>query len=110
MTDEHHFTGGARDFDFWIGRWNVHNRFLKERLADTDEWDEFKSTVVARPILGGFGNEDEFHIDHDGGYIAMSFRFFDPVKKRWSIYQLRDAVGRPPLVVLLLEILDRRAV
>ena len=72
----------ARDFDFWMGRWNVHNRRLRRRLAGADEWDEFEATVLARPILGGMGNEDEFRTDYDGGFIGMSFRFFDPAKGR----------------------------
>jgi hypothetical protein len=76
----------ARDFDFWIGRWTVRNRVLRERLAGSDEWDEFEATVEARLILDGLGNEDEFRTDHDGGFTGMSFRFFDPVRKRWSIY------------------------
>jgi hypothetical protein len=76
----------ARDFDFWMGRWTAHNRRLKARLAGSDEWDEFESTSVARPILGGLGNEDEFRTDFGGGYVGMSFRFFDPVKRQWSIY------------------------
>jgi hypothetical protein len=76
----------ARDFDFWIGSWKVHNRRLRERLAGSDVWDEFEATSVARLILDGMGNEDEFQTDYDGGFIGMSFRFFDPVRKRWSIY------------------------
>ena len=32
------------------------------------------------------GNEDEFRTDHDGGMIGMSFRFFDPKTRLWSIY------------------------
>jgi hypothetical protein len=79
-------TASARDFDFWMGSWNVHNRWLKERLAGSDDWEEFPATVVARPLLDGLGNEDEFRTDHAGGFIGMSFRFFDPVKERWSIY------------------------
>lgn len=75
-----------RDFDFWVGRWTVRNRVLRERLAGSDEWDEFEATVEARLILDGLGNEDEFRTDHDGGFTGMSFRFFDPVRKRWSIY------------------------
>jgi hypothetical protein len=77
---------GARDFDFWIGRWNVHNRRLRARLAGSDEWEEFEAMVAARPLLDGMGNEDEFRTDYDGGFIGMSFRFFDPDKRRWSIY------------------------
>ena len=100
MGDGRHATQGAGDFDFWMGRWNVHNRRLRERLAGSDEWDEFSSRVVARPILDGLGNEDEFRIDYDGGFVAMSFRFFDPVKKRWSIYwadSRRSGELDPPL-------------
>ena len=76
----------AQDFDFFMGRWTVQNRRLIERLAGSDEWEEFESTSVAHPILGGLGNEDEFRTRHAGGFIGMSFRFFDPVKRRWSIY------------------------
>jgi len=76
----------AQDFDFFIGRWTVHNRRLTERLAGSDEWEEFEATSVAHPILGGLGNEDEFRTRHAGGFIGMSFRFFDPAKRRWSIY------------------------
>ena len=39
----------VRDFDFWMGSWNVRNRLLRERLRGCDEWDEFASTVVACP-------------------------------------------------------------
>jgi hypothetical protein len=78
--------GTARDFDFFMGSWRVHNRRLRKRLAGSDEWDAFEATVVARPLLDGVGNEDEFRTNYDGGFIGMSFRFFDPEKKRWSIY------------------------
>jgi hypothetical protein len=76
----------ARDFDFWMGRWKVHNRRLRRRLAGSDEWEEFEATSVARPVLDGLGNEDEFRTDYRGGFVGMSFRFFDPEKKRWAIY------------------------
>jgi hypothetical protein len=76
----------ASDFDFWPGRWRVHNRYLRRRLAGSDEWDEFEATVVARALPGGLGNEDEFHTEYQGGFVGMSFRFFDPVEKRWAIY------------------------
>ena len=87
---------GARDFDFWMGSWRVHNRRLRERLVGSDEWEEFEATVVARPMLDGLGNEDEFRTDHDGGFIGMSFRFFDPEAGKWSIYWADS--GRPGLL------------
>ena len=55
--------GTASDFDFWLGSWKVHNRRLRERLADSDEWDEFEASRDRGPILDGLGNEDEFRTD-----------------------------------------------
>jgi hypothetical protein len=86
MHDVMQARGTAHDFDFLFGRWSVLNRCLRERLAGSDEWEEFAATSVARPLLDGLGNEDEFRTDHDGGMIGMSFRFFDPKTRLWSIY------------------------
>ena len=90
----------ARDFDFLMGSWHVHNRRLRRRLAGSEEWEEFAATSVARPILDGRGNEDEYRTSHDGGIVAMSFRFFDAVEHRWSIYwadSRRCGVLDPPV-------------
>ena len=86
MTDVLQNEATANDFDFWFGSWEVRNRWLRRRLAGSDDWEEFRSTVVARPLLDGVGNEDEFRTDHAGGFVGMSFRFFDPERRRWSIY------------------------
>jgi hypothetical protein len=93
--------GTARDFDFWMGSWDGHNRRLRERLAGCDEWDEFDSKSIVRPILGGMGNEDVFLTDYAGGYVGMSFRFFDPETKQWSIYWAdcrHSGVLDPPVI------------
>ena len=76
----------ATDFDFLQGKWNIHNRRLRERLAGSDEWDEFEATSIAWQIFEGRGNEDEYRTDYDGGFVGMSFRFFDPTTRQWSIY------------------------
>jgi hypothetical protein len=94
-------TSTARDFDFFMGRWTCHNRRLRERLAGCDEWDEFESKTIARSILGGTGNEDVFLTDYAGGYVGMSFRFFDPDTKLWSIYwadSRRPGLLDPPVL------------
>jgi hypothetical protein len=90
-----------RDFDFWMGRWHVRNRRRRKWLAGCDEWDEFEATVAARPILDGMGNEDEFRTDHAGGYVGMSFRFFDPATRQWAIYWAstrQPGLLEPPVV------------
>jgi hypothetical protein len=91
----------ARDFDFWPGEWHVRNRRLRARLAGSDDWEEFEATSTARLLLDGLGNEDEFRTDHAGGFIGMSFRFFDPESKLWTIYwadSRRPGTLDPPLV------------
>jgi hypothetical protein len=92
---------GARDFDFWMGSWKVHNRYLRERLKGSNDWVEFEATSVARPLLDGLGNEDEFRTDHEGGFIGMSFRFFDPRTGKWWIYWAdtrRSGALDPPVI------------
>ena len=92
---------GARDFNFWMGSWKVRNRYLRERLQGSEDWIEFDARVVARPLLDGLGNEDEFRTDHEGGFIGMSFRFFDPTTKKWSIYWAdtrRSGLLDPPVI------------
>ena len=79
-------TSSARDFDFWMGSWNVSGRRLRERLAGCEEWVEIGGTSVAWPLLGGLGNVDEFHTDYGGGYSGMSLRLFEPETRTWSIY------------------------
>ena len=64
-------------------------------------WDEFEATSVARPLLDGIGNEDEYRTDFYGGFIGMSFRFFDPTTKKWSIYWAdtrRSGLLDPPVI------------
>ncbi|HEX4678311.1 MAG TPA: hypothetical protein VH210_03760 [Gaiellaceae bacterium] len=79
-------TSSERDFDFWTGTWQGRNRRLRERLAGCNEWDEFEGTCVARPVLDGLGNIEEFHTDYQGGIVGMALRFFDPVTRLWAIY------------------------
>ena len=93
-------SGGARAFDFWMGRWRIHNRRLRERLEGSTTWDEFEAACVARPLPGGLGNEDEYRTDYAGGFVAKSFRFFNPAARQWAIYwaDSRRGVLDPPVI------------
>ncbi|MCI0491121.1 MAG: DUF1579 domain-containing protein [Blastocatellia bacterium] len=78
---------GARDFDFLIGEWLVHNRRLKERLKGSNSWIEFEATLDVRKVLDGCGNIDHYKTIRDGRYFeGMSIRIFNPSMKQWSIY------------------------
>jgi hypothetical protein len=101
MSETLQMEATATDFDFLLGSWNVVNRMLRRRLSGSDDWEEFAATAVVRPILDGLGNEDVFRTEHDGGFVGMSFRFFDPEKRRWSIYwadSRRPGELDPPVV------------
>jgi hypothetical protein len=93
---------GVHDFDFYFGKWRVHHRRLKERLAGSDEWQEFDGTSEAWPLLGGAGNVDDNVLELPAGtYRAVSLRSFDPETGQWAIWWLDERnPGRldPPVV------------
>jgi hypothetical protein len=98
MSEVRRAESTARDFGFWMGWWHVRNRRRRRWLAGCEEWEEFEATSVARLILGGLGNEDEFR--YAGGFVGMSFRFFDPATRKWAIYWAstrRPGVIEPPV-------------
>jgi len=93
--------GDISDFDFWPGEWAIRNRRLRERLAGSEDWEEFEARVTAWKILDGHGNADEFRTDHDGGFVGMSFGFFDAATRQWSIYwadSRRSGLLDPPVL------------
>src|SRR6188768_3082824 len=84
----------VHDFDFYMGTWWVRHRRLKERLAGSDEWEEFEGTSRAWPLLDGAGNVDDNVLELPGGtYRAISLRTYDPWSEKWSIWWLD---GRTP--------------
>jgi hypothetical protein len=92
MNPEHE--SKASDFDFLIGRWQVHHRRLKERLAGDTRWDEFGGSSQLRTLMDGRANVDDNVIDLPGGpYRAVTLRSFDPASKQWAIWWLD---GRQP--------------
>ena len=79
----------SSDFDFLMGIWNCHHRYLVRRLADCHDWIEFDGPFAARKILDGFGNIDEGDINLPGDrYRGVSLRTYDPQTSQWSIYWL----------------------
>jgi len=77
----------AKDFDFLVGSWSVHNKFLKERLNNCEEWIEFEADFQNRPILHGLGNIDQFNTELKGApFEGVSLRLFNPQTNLWAIY------------------------
>lgn len=75
------------DFDFHVGGWTIHNKALKTRLKNSDEWFEFESTCETHKILNGFGNVNQYRFEKN----AMPFdeglvlRLFNPQTRLWTI-------------------------
>jgi len=76
-----HDHDGRHDFDFFHGRWQVHNRRLRQRHVGSDQWDEFPATLDCRPLLGGLGNIDEYR---SADVHGLTLRLFDPQQRQWS--------------------------
>lgn len=92
---------GARDFDFLLGRWSVHHRRLRQRLAGDTVWMECSGSAVVQPILRGLGNFDEIDIPlPDNPYAGATLRLFDPVTRAWTIYWMdsRRPALDPPMI------------
>jgi hypothetical protein len=89
---------GLHDFDFLIGRWQVHHRRLKERLANNHEWVEFEGTSVLQMVMGGYGTVDDNVLELPGGtYRAVGLRSFDAKSGQWSIWWLDSRTPLGPL-------------
>ncbi len=92
---------GRRDFDFYLGRWRVHNRRLKQRFVGSDDWEEYEATDESKPILSGLGSIDDYRTEHFGGdFRGMAIRFFNPQTRLWSAYWSTNRSGTldPPVV------------
>ncbi len=94
---------GRRDFDFELGRWNVHNRRLLTRLQGCTEWQEFASFTDVIPLLGGLGNLERWSSPAfaDGKpFEAFALRIFQPATRLWSIHWADDrrCALDPPVV------------
>ena len=89
------------DFDFFEGKWSIHNRKLKSRLDNCTEWLEFPSTQQMYRVLNGIGNIDNFLTTINGEpFEGMSVRLFNPKTRLWSIYWADSGTGKfdPPVV------------
>lgn len=92
---------GARDFDFLLGRWRVHNERLKARLKGSNEWEAFEATLEVRSILDGLGNVDQYKATLFGKPLeGTTLRVFNPRTKKWSLYWVDNwsATLYPPMV------------
>lgn len=90
--------GGARDFDFEFGNWQVHHRLKRP----SGEWVEFEGTSSDRPLNDGSANVEENTFHRPGGDTqGIALRTFDRKTGLWAIWWVdsRDPHGAldPPV-------------
>jgi hypothetical protein len=93
---------GLHDFDFLVGNWRSHHRKLRERLANSHDWEEFDGTLSMRELMDGHANvDDNVFNTPEGVYRGVGLRSYDPKTAQWAIWWLdgRDPFGQldPPV-------------
>jgi NIPSNAP len=90
------------DFDFLNGSWNVHNRYLTERLTHSTDWIEFVARSDVEPLLNGLGQLDRYNAVRDGLPVeGITLRLFNPATGEWLLHwadTVRPGVLLPPMV------------
>jgi hypothetical protein len=85
---------GLHDFDFLVGEWRVHSRRLKERLAGSNDWEEFEGTIISRRLMEGLANVDDTVFNTPQGiYRGVAPRAYDSKTGQWAIWWID---GRNP--------------
>ena len=80
-------TANARDWDWLLGDWDVKHSRLKDRLVNSQEWQEFTGKSSFWTTMGGLGNVDDNLLELPAGlYRGLSLRAFDPKTSSWAIW------------------------
>ena len=83
---------GLHDFDFELGEWRVHHRFL--RIVDgKNQWMEMEGACVTRPAAGGAVNVEEHTFNRPTGTTyGIGMRAYDPQTATWAIWWMDSRV------------------
>ena len=72
----------SRQFDFWIGQWDVNLRMIQ---PDNTWEDRIQSKAHIYSILGGKAIL-ELWDQSEEGIIGHSLRYYNPVKDKWDLF------------------------
>ena len=76
----------AHQFNFLVGNWKVHNRYLKARMAKSSDWIEFEANDSFHELPGTLGTEENFSTDHWPNFVSIGLHLFDPSAQKWVLY------------------------
>ena len=87
---------GQHDFDFELGKWKAHLRYLRHRLSGSNDWEDFDGTVVTTPFMDGKGNLTEMNVESPTSHRRIqniAVRVYNITSHQWSIYGTDDKSG-----------------
>lgn len=77
---------GSGDFDWEIGSWTTHLRYLPEPLTGSNRWVEYRGTSEVRGLLAGRANIVELSVEGPAGKIeGLSLRLYNPKARQWTL-------------------------
>ena len=91
---------GQHDFDFNLGTWKTHIRYLRQP-ATGPAWVEFDGTVVVRKIWDGRAQLEEIEADGSAGHFeGLTLFLYNPESHQWSqnFASSNDGTMSPPSV------------
>lgn len=78
---------GQHDFDFNVGTWHTHIRYLQHPLSNHESWTTFDGTVVVKPLWGGQGEYEEIEADGPVGHFeGLTLFLYDSKAQQWYQY------------------------
>jgi hypothetical protein len=85
---------GRHDFDFELGRWNIHLKRRLKPLTGSNSWVEFDGTSLTRKVWDGRSQLEEFETDGAAGHIeGLTLRLYNPETHQWSLYWANSKAG-----------------
>ncbi|WP_202866314.1 hypothetical protein [Kribbella turkmenica] len=81
------------DFDFLVGRWDLHNSRRKPALGDDAEWYEMRSELEVTTYFDGAISFDEGWFPAEG-FRGATLRIYDPESRTWAIHWINSLRGR----------------
>lgn len=87
------------DFDFFVGTWDVSNRWLADFLDADSGWEEFPAVSRTTRHFDGAASFDEIEFPTKG-FAGITLRLYEPERERWTLNWVSRRTGTlfPPVI------------
>ena len=81
------------DFDFLVGKWDMHNSRRKPALGAEAEWYDMQSEMEVTTYMDGAVSFDEGWFPTEG-FRGATLRIYNPESKTWAIHWINSLCGQ----------------